>query len=384
MNNQERAHFDVLDGMRGIAAVAVMLFHYMSDFGLAGWMHNDTIAPFRCGPLAVDFFFMLSGFVLTGAYSPMLLRGVSVGRFFAKRALRLYPMYAIGMACGLLALVLTTQFNPDGTLDWSDLTASLVPSLVMIPDYIGHHGLILGSSSLEGAAFPLDPPGWSLFYELYAGIMLVFLVRRSNRVLIAILALSFLTLLAATPISALILHQPMHVFFFAGGGRKDLWVGLSRMVTSFVAGIVLWRWRATGRLERGAMAWPVGAPLAYAVLIGSLLMPVTLKGLWPTLFLVGVAPLLIIWGARIAPGPGAIQRLSRALGWISFPLYCVHYPVGQIAWVLCRSWHLSLWTAFAGGSLLSIMVAALTCRFIEEPIRRRLAQPRQPAVQALG
>jgi peptidoglycan/LPS O-acetylase OafA/YrhL len=388
MNNQERARFDVLDGMRGIAAVMVMIYHLLSDFGLSGWTQdNHSLVPLKSGQLAVDFFFMLSGFVLIGAYGPMLSRGTAWGEFLLKRAIRLYPMYAIGMIFGLLALGLALLANPDGMqapLDWGDMTVSVVSSLAMIPDYIGHYGIVLGSTSLAGATFPLNPPGWTLFYELYAGTILVFAARRSNRFLVAIVALSLFALLAATPIAMVALHRPAGFFFFAGGVRDSFGLGLPRMAMSFVIGILLWRWRSAGYLERGPLSWPIGIAPLYVVLIVSLAMPTTLKGAWPLLFLFGVAPLLIIWGARIRLRSPMARRVSEALGWISFPIYCVHYPVGQIAWLLCGAWHLSLWSAFFAGSLLSIAVAALTCRFIEEPIRKRLAQPHHPAVQALG
>ncbi|MBB3957084.1 acyltransferase family protein [Novosphingobium sediminicola] len=383
----QKDHFIALDGMRGIAAIAVMVFHYMSDFSMLGWSRPDSLAtPFKCAPLAVDFFFMLSGFVLSAAYTPGLLRDAKWGGFFRKRLLRLYPMYAIGMAFGMIALILSLHLRPvdaGPVSGWGDVAASLALSLAMVPDYIGHYGLILGSTSLEGAAFPLNPPGWTLFYELIASLMLVALVRKSDRVLVGMVAGSLFVMLAATPFTAIVFHQRGHTFFFSGGARPDLWLGLSRVVTGFVTGVLLWRLRSANKLQFAPFTWRIRPVTAYTMLMASFALPSTLKGAWPLAFLTFVGPVFLVWGANIRFRPGLGRDISAALGWISFPLYCVHYPVGQIAWLICNRLGLSVWIAFASAIVLSLALGAITARFIEEPVRRRLAgrlYHREPAV----
>src|SRR5580693_5691081 len=86
-------HIATLDGLRGVAALDVMAFH-----GTFGTTFHQYVSR---GYLAVDFFFVLSGYVIARAYEARLEAGWSKREFFRIRAIRLYPMIVIGMALGL-------------------------------------------------------------------------------------------------------------------------------------------------------------------------------------------------------------------------------------------------------------------------------------------
>ncbi|HEX7694251.1 MAG TPA: acyltransferase family protein, partial [Sphingomonas sp.] len=99
----EKRRFVVLDGMRGLAALSVVALHTAQYF------------PSQTGParayLAVDFFFMLSGFVMAHAYGDKLRAGLTIKGFAEIRLARLYPMIFLGVTLGLLARVCA----PDGS-----------------------------------------------------------------------------------------------------------------------------------------------------------------------------------------------------------------------------------------------------------------------------
>ena len=99
---KSKAHFEILDGLRGLAAIAVVIFHFME------WVYSDFSQNFIAhGFLAVDFFFCLSGFVIGYAYDERIGK-ISVIAFLKLRLIRLHPLVIIGSVLGLL----TFLFDP--------------------------------------------------------------------------------------------------------------------------------------------------------------------------------------------------------------------------------------------------------------------------------
>jgi peptidoglycan/LPS O-acetylase OafA/YrhL len=140
MAERHKPHFVVLDGLRGVAALCVVIFHFgemvISDYSKL-WIGH--------GYLAVDFFFCLSGFVLGYAYDDRITT-MGLGSFFKARLIRLHPLVVFGSVLGLIAF----YANPFG----------VPPGYGMIP-YAAIHG---GGQSLFG----LNAPSWSLFWEYVA------------------------------------------------------------------------------------------------------------------------------------------------------------------------------------------------------------------------
>ena len=94
-----KRHFEVLDGLRGTAAFAVVLFHIFE------WLfprYADN--PLRHAYLAVDFFFMLSGFVIGYAYDDRWPK-MKIGEFLRTRLIRLHPLVLLGVAIGVFGLL---------------------------------------------------------------------------------------------------------------------------------------------------------------------------------------------------------------------------------------------------------------------------------------
>jgi len=140
MTAYAKHRFHVLDGMRGVAAILVMLVHYYSDFYLR--CLKNTF-------LAVDFFFVLSGFVIFHAYGEKLLNGLAASEYLARRVGRLYPMLALGLLIGLPAFYVHTVSSP-GDYTRHDIVSTLASNFAMLP-------YIRGKMHL----FPSDLPLWS-------------------------------------------------------------------------------------------------------------------------------------------------------------------------------------------------------------------------------
>src|SRR5262245_60033816 len=97
MEQVREKRYEVLDGLRGWAAISVMLMQYSE---------NTANPLFKNADIAVDLFFILSGFVLMHSYRKKLLLGLSAREYIRKRIIRLYPMFAISMAIGIPALLI--------------------------------------------------------------------------------------------------------------------------------------------------------------------------------------------------------------------------------------------------------------------------------------
>ncbi|MGA8939854.1 MAG: acyltransferase [Acidobacteriaceae bacterium] len=176
----EKPHkFENLDALRGVAAILIVVFHIRPLFG------NSPL--FGRAYLAVDLFFMLSGFVLSFAYQQKLDNGLPTTTFLKLRLIRLYPLYLIGLFLGFIytATQVHYQHSSPGMLG---SFLMLVPALFFLP--------IPAPTSLPNVAFPYDLPAWSLFSELIANLLHALLLRkRSTRTLL--IALVFLELFSA-------------------------------------------------------------------------------------------------------------------------------------------------------------------------------------------
>ena len=98
---EKKQHFEILDGLRGVAALVVLVFHVFEVF--AGGDHKKLM--FNHGYLAVDFFFLLSGFVIAHAYDNRW-NTMSLADFAKRRLIRLHPMIIIGMLWVLFCSIL--------------------------------------------------------------------------------------------------------------------------------------------------------------------------------------------------------------------------------------------------------------------------------------
>jgi len=279
----------LLDGLRGIAALGVATFHIGSAF--------PDVRSFDRMYLFVDFFFMLSGFVLTLAAGPKFDSGMSARDFLRARIARLWPMVALGAVLGALFMLPDAPAGP--------IAYFLVLSLIMVP--------IITSPV---AIFPLNGPQWSILWELAANyVHAAFLHRLGQRTLLALAAVSGIAFLAS------IMHAG-HADIGALG--RNWWLVVPRIAWAYVLGIWMARiWCESG--PRPLASWYVALLLPLAVLLFlpsmALARPVGDAG-----FCLLLMPAMFWMVANASPPAWAHRGLSE-LGAISFPLYAVHVPV---------------------------------------------------------
>jgi peptidoglycan/LPS O-acetylase OafA/YrhL len=290
-----RPHFELLDGMRGVAALCVVVFHFM-EIAIADYSNNFIGHGF----LAVDFFFCLSGFVIGYAYDNRIEK-IGVLNFFKARLIRLHPLVVLGSVLGLLGFLLDplagAALYGAGKIALVFLCSALViPCPVMAGRWFNN--------------FSFNAPAWSLFWEYVANIVYAFLLWRIRRPF----------LLALIVVSAVVLF---FVGYRAGnmmGGWSGgtFWDGGARVAFSFMAGLLVYRfnWRIKTRLSFGALS--ILLVLAFVFPFG--------KWNWLTepviVFL--YFPFLIALGAGATPGPQS-KKLCILAGSLSYPLYMSHY-----------------------------------------------------------
>lgn len=285
--------FAALDGLRGVAAIAVILFHLP---GIAGPISLPRAY------LAVDFFFLLSGFVLAYAYGDRLDRGWPTRDFLLVRWIRLYPLYALGTLLGLLIVLTPWAWHPQfgSTLR---LLVRLVLGLCFLPAFTADFWI-----------FPLNFPSWSILQEFLGNIgHAVFLRRRSSAALaLVVLAGAIGTVLSAVRVGSLNF----------GPNRPYASLAVCRLVFGYVGGLLLYRiWRS----RRPRFALP--ASLSAVLLCTTFALPFALGGLRTELACLFVLfPLLIMGAASAEPG-GTVGHVYRLLGKLSYPVYLLHMPL---------------------------------------------------------
>lgn len=341
-----KQHFEILDGLRGIAAVAVVIFHFM-EIAVPDY-HNSFIAH---AYLAVDFFFCLSGFVIAYAYDNKLQK-IGIASFFKLRLIRLHPLVIIGSVVGLLAFV----FDPFSNLHEvysGKILLLFITSCLMVPYPIVHERFL--------NLFHLNPPMWSLFWEYIANIgYALVLIKVRNK-----------TLWLLVIIAAVLLCYESHKagYLGIGWGGGSFGGGGVRVFYSFLAGILVYRSNWIIRSQLGFLSTGILLALAFFV-------PFSDKFNWiiDPLIVIFYFPLLVALGAG-ARLNAAFTKICKFSGEISYPLYMIHYP---FIW-LFMSYVEKIKPAMAqmgmimiAGVILLIALAYFTLMFLDIPIRRYL------------
>ena len=370
-----KPHYELLDGLRGVAALFVIVYHIFEGFALSRTMNDagsGIIEPFNHGHLAVDFFFILSGFVISYAYDDRWKR-LSVGEFCKRRLIRLQPMLVLGAIFGAVSFLASGCERWDGTstpIGWVML--ALLLTMFMIP--------ALPSSGYDvrgyGEMYSLNGPAWSLFFEYIGNILYALIIRRLSTKVLAWLA-------AALGV--------IHAWFFVGNvsGYDSIGVGwtldaanffggMVRMLFPFTVGMLLSR-TFKSRKIKGAF-W-----LCSAMLVASFAMPhIAFEGNFSLNSLYEVACVMIIFPAIVWLGAcGCCDSkptiaINRFLGEISYPIYIVHYPLMYIFYMwIVKNQRYGLSDTIAAPIILiiaSVILAYASLKLYDEPLRRWLAR----------
>lgn len=358
---KSKPHYAILDGLRGVAAVVVVIFHLFETF-----ITSRTDQIINHGYLAVDFFFILSGFVIGYAYDDRWGR-MSVGEFVKRRLVRLHPMLVMGMLVGALLFYLadfegSEFFATVGRTPVWMVLAYLVLGCLMIP--------VTPSMDIRGwtESYPLNGPAWSLMFEYIANILYMFILRRLPTIVLGIL-----TVLAAV----MTVHFAVTNGDVVGGWSitgHELYVGAVRLAYPFLMGLVMAR---IGRTIRVRAAFWVCALGLVTLLSLPHMGQSWVNGLYEAFCIVVLFPLIVAMGAGGTVTGAFSIRACKFLGDISYPLYITHYPIVYIYWGWVYKVHPSLVQAVVGGvvvCLACIGIAYLCLRFYDLPVREWLTR----------
>ncbi|MEO8237250.1 MAG: acyltransferase [Flavobacterium sp.] len=355
-----KKHYEILDGLRGVAAILVVAFHIFETF--AGG--NRFVQIINHGYLAVDFFFLLSGFVVAYAYDDRWGK-MTQWEFYKRRLIRLQPMVIMGMIIGAIFYYFQA----------SDI---LFPQIAGMPVWKLILTMIIGFTLLPippsmeirgwGEMHPLDGPAWSLFFEYIANILYALLFRKFSNKVLGIFVLIFAGML----INYTVFGPKGDVIGGWSLNLEQMNVGFTRLLYPFFAGILLSR---LGKLIHLKGAFWVCSLLITVILcvprIGdenSLWM----NGIYESVCIILLFPLIVSIGAGGEIKNPFSLKICKLLGDISYPIYITHYPLiyWYTAWVVDNKVSIQDGYLLGIGVLIaSITIAYLCLKLYDEPVR---------------
>lgn len=353
---KNRPHFDILDGLRGVAALAVVIFHFM-EVAYSDYSKNFIAHGF----LAVDFFFCLSGFVIAYAYDGRIEQ-MGVAEFLKSRLIRLHPLVILGSVLGLLGFFFDPfgghpELYGVGRLSLIFLCSILLIPFPVMPDRFFN-------------LFGLNAPAWSLFWEYVANLLYALVLYRLGRRWL------FLLLLLSAGALCLVMYRTGNLL--GGWAGENFWDGCARVAYSFLAGMLIYRSRWIIKTGLGFIELAIGLALAFVVPFS------TWNWLTELLTVLFYFPLLIALGAGATLTPG-LRKLCVLSGNLSYPLYMTHYAVlwtfadyynthkpgtAQLFWIILVS------------VILLVGVAYIAMRGYDLPIRTYLNRKRKQGLRS--
>ena len=370
-----KPHYELLDGLRGVAALLVLWYHIFEGFAFAQTTNgagDGLITTLNHGHIAVDFFFMLSGFVISYAYDDRWSK-MSIGSFFKRRLIRLHPMLVMG------AIVGTTAFLIEGCKQWNGTTTptsllmiATLLTMFMIPALPGAPHEIRGN----GEMFPLNGPTWSLWFEYIGNILYALFIRRLPTKALALLAVAL---------------GVAHAWFFVGnisgydmvgvGWTIDcvnFWGGLVRMLFPFTVGMLLARTFKPSRVKGAFWLCTLLLVAVFSVPYIASTSTASINSLYEFACIALLFPAIVWVGACGNCNDNVTGRINKFLGDISYPLYIVHYPIMYIfyKWLIEKKLYTfgETWGVSVMVIIVSILLAYACLKLYDEPVRRYLAK----------
>jgi peptidoglycan/LPS O-acetylase OafA/YrhL len=370
--SDSKQHYPILDGLRGVAAVMVVIFHILETF-TAG---DHTKQIINHGYLAVDFFFLLSGFVIGYAYDDRWHK-MTLGGFFKRRLIRLHPMIIMGMLIGAILFYFQAGpvFNDLNSVPFWKLIVVMLVGFTLWPlplswDIRGWHEM-----------HPLNGPAWSLLYEYIANIAYAMVLRRLPNAILAVLVL-----LAGASLIHWGLTGPTGDM--VGGWSLEpmqIRIGFTRLSFPFLAGLLLSRVARPGQLNHAFLWCSLLLILFFSIPRLGGHEHFWMNGLYDALVIILVFPLVVYMGAsgRVM-SDGWVSKLCKFLGDISYPIYITHYAFiyWYTSWVVRKQDYLfgsaTGYMVLALVSVLvlvvSIVVAYGSLKLYDEPVRKWLTK----------
>ena len=361
-----KPRYELLDGLRGVAAFLVIWFHFGEGFATSA---VDQIV--NHGYLAVDFFFVLSGFVLGYAYDNRWKKGsMTAGNFMLRRVIRLHPMVVMSVILGALAFLIQGSVKWDGTpVPLHNVLLALALGLFLLPTFPGSTTDVRGNYEM----FPLNGPSWSLFFEYIGSILYaVWFHRLSKR------ALRLVVLLSAIGLGAMAFgaNEGYRTSFGWSACGLGMLGGFCRLSFSFSMGLLLSRTIKPIKI-RGAF-WLCAAVIAAVTLCPYIGNEKNICNvIYDLLCTYIVFPSVVYLGAC----GNTTDRFSTATcnfaGQLSYPIYIIHYPIMYIFYGWVWTNHLTfseVWPICTVIFFGLILFAWLIMRYYDTPLRTYLTR----------
>lgn len=298
-HSQEKQIFWVLHGMRGIAALFVSLMHLGVPY--AGYQ----------GYLGVDFFFVLSGFVICHAYDQELRQGLSPWRFLKRRMLRLYPVYFLGITSPLLlSMLYAVTYWP--LWEAGNIWVCYGMNLLFLP------APQWADITAMDLLYPMNLVAWSLAFEVLVNIVYGF----GHRLFEGRRLVFWVPLFGAVLVYSVYYYEMMDM-----GGFWGEWMGgVVRALWGIFVGVVLARRYMQLRPGAGS-AWRL-VPLS-ALWLMMTLVPAYYEQVWNLMWVLVGIPAMVWMAAPISLGRKA-NAFCRWLGDASYPMYMMHIPISSL------------------------------------------------------
>ena len=357
-----KPHYGILDGLRGVAALTVVCFHIFEAFATS---HIDQ--RINHGYLAVDFFFILSGFVMGYAYDDRW-KTMSVKEFLKRRFIRLHPMVVLGAVIGAV------MFYTQGCSVWD---VSRISVMMLLIATLLSAALIPATPGTEvrgvGEMYPLNGPSWSLFFEYIGNILYAFFIHK-----LPTKALTWLVIAAATGLGVFAIWGPYGDICVGFSMTGDNMLGGSlRLLFAFSAGLLLSRIFKPVKVKGAFWIGGVAIVILSAIPRVGGSEHLWMNGLYDTLCAVVVFPVLVYIGASGKISGRFTNGLCKFLGDISYPLYMVHYPFIYLYYAWVKNNNLTFVDSLPGAIALfagSVVLAYLSLKFYDEPVRKFLSK----------
>lgn len=379
----KQQRFEILDGLRGVAALMVVIFHLSEAFS-----YDPVYKHLNHGYLCVDFFFVLSGFVIGYAYEQRMLSGVmSRWQFVKARLIRLQPMILMGLLFGATLFFFQECQTYAGIANASVwyVLQNAVMAFFMIPitpefNVRGNEEMIL-----------LNIPQWSMFFEYIANMLFCLFVFKLGKKGLALLVGIFALMLADGALnlnlSGLLGEHDYPLSLNAGWSftSEHLYIGLARVGYAFFAGLLLFRLMSK---SRGSSRQRPSSGLGRLVLCSMIVIGVVCveqiggyehplrDGIFNLACTLVLFPMTVYLGAKANVGSEKTRRICDFLGRLSYPLYLMHYPLVYLFFMWIDTHHEAPISILACTSasifLLSVVMAYAAMKLWDEPVRRWL------------
>lgn len=370
-----KPRYEILDGMRGVAAMIVVAYHLFETYS-----KGPAYQILNHGHLAVDFFFVLSGFVIGYAYDDRWNR-MTVWEFFKRRLIRLHPMVIMGSVLGALLFYFgdSALFPLIGQTPWWKMLLLFLLGCTMLPALTGWD--IRGWQETN----PLNGPTWSLMWEYLANILYALIIRRLSKGVLAVVVLCSAVLTIDLTMNldlfGLLAERPEALAHTVIGGwsitPEQCYIGICRLFYPFFCGLLLSRIGKRINVHNGF--WWCSLFIT-AVLVMPRLGGETdawQDGLYETVSILLVFPLIVLMGAGSTVHGKRSVAVCNFLGEISYPLYITHFPLIylQMSWA---SQHSDLPTGThicvaLSVFILSVGLAYACLKLYDLPVRKWLA-----------